>query len=326
MNNRAPPASPDFRRAAVDQGSENERAATRQSTLNNPNWRGVGGSQTITIGPDGRPVVTQTLDPNTQRLYDQYTGNQGLAGDAARRMLQNGTVGGALDLSGLPDRPGNYEGVRQRVIDAMMTRANDSIQREGDQLNSDLVARGLRPGTEAYERERDALGRKENDYRTQAEAAGGQEAARAFANDLANRNSAFGERTAAYQLPMSAFATLMNGSRFQMPNMPNFQGNTQVAPAPLYGATTAQSNYDVDVWNAMQQQRNSNLNGGLGILGSIFGANSNSIGGRLLDRGLNYLGDNAGSWWDRFTGGGGGGGDYSTGPVDYTDPFDYFGP
>ena len=313
MRKSQPPASPNYRGAATAQGSENERAATRQSTLNNPNFNGIGGSQTITTGPDGRPVITQSLSPEQRRLYEQSNANQGGAAELAGRFLANGQAGSPLDISSLGAMPSDYEGTRQRVIDAMMSRANTAIDQEGDQLNSDLVARGLRPGTEAYERERDALARKENDFRQQAEIAGGNAASQALQGDLARRASGMNELVAQRQIPMSEFATLMNGSRFQMPTMPGYQGNTQVAPAPIYGAETAQGNYDVDVWNAMMQQRNSQLNGGVGILGGILGANGNSIGGNLLNRGINYVGDNAGNWWDSLFGGGGGNTSWPTG-------------
>lgn len=323
MRTSQPPASPNFRQAAVDQGGENKRAAIDQSTLNNPNFHGIGGSQTVTIGPDGRPVVNQSLDQNQQRLYDQYTRNQGAAGDAASRFLSSGQAGSVFDTSSLGALPSDYEGTRQRVIDAMMSRATGEIDREGDQLNSDLVARGLRPGTEAYERERDALARKENDYRSQAELAGDSAATNALRGDLARRASGLNELQLQRSIPMSEFATLMNGSRFQMPNLPGYQGNTTVAPAPLYGATTAQSNYDVDLWNAQQQQRNSQLNGGVGILGGILGANPNSIGGNLLNQGINYVGNNAGNWWDSLFGGGSGSGGSGWATADQGDWWDW---
>lgn len=295
MNGRPPPQSPDFRGAAGRQGDANRRAAQDQARLNNPNYSGPDGTQTVTIGPDGRPVVTRTLGAGQQGLYDLYTRNQGAAGDAARRFLESGRAGSELDTSSLGALPQNYEGTRQRVIDAMMARAHTAIGQEGDQLNSDLIARGLRPGTEAYERERDALGRKENDFRQQAELAGDSAATNALRGDLARRGQGFNELVTGRQIPMSEFATLMNGSRFQMPNMPGYNGNTQIAPDPTFAGETAQSNYDVDVWNAMNQQRNSNINGITGLAGSLWNTNPNSVGGRLIGSAGNSLLD----WYQR---------------------------
>jgi hypothetical protein len=327
MNGSAPPAAPNFRQAATEQGQENLTAAQRQARLNNPNFQGIGGGQTITYSADGTPQVTQTLDANQQALYDQTTRNQLGAGNVANALL--GQIGGGLDLNGLPARgatldpnslpamPGDYGDVRQKVIDAMMGRSNTLLNQQGDQMNSDLIARGLRPGTEAYTREQDALNRQRNDAYQQAELAGGNAATQAIESDLARRGLAAGEQQqgfgqattnrgmglteqqAAANLPMQQFATLMNGSRFQQPTLPGYQGNTQVAPAPIYGATTAASNYDTDVWNALMQQQNSR-NAGLLSIGNT-ALNSPVVGG-LVNRGIDYVGDNAGDWWTSLFG------------------------
>lgn len=100
----------------------------------------------------------------------------------------------------LPDMPQASEQIRQSVIDAMMSRGNDDFARREEQQNADLVARGLSPGTEAYERERDAMNRARNDYRMQAEISGGQEADRAFGQDLNRRQQGYREQTGDAQL------------------------------------------------------------------------------------------------------------------------------
>ena len=48
-------------------------AATHQIPLTNPTVNGPLGSTTTTVGPDGKPVVTQTLDPKQQYTLDQDT-------------------------------------------------------------------------------------------------------------------------------------------------------------------------------------------------------------------------------------------------------------
>ena len=317
MNGQPPPARPNFRGAAGEQGQENLRAAGSQSRLNNPNFYGIGGSQTVTYGPDGTPTINQSLSPGQQGLYSQWLQNQGAAGALAGNMLGSGQVGGAFDTSGLPgmgsaldpnglpSMPGAYGDVRQKVIDAMMGRANEGFAQREDQTNSDLIARGIRPGTEAYAREMTRIDQAKNDARQQAEIAGGDAATQAIQSDLARRGLAageqgqqFGQQTtnrgmgmqellAGRQVPMGELMALLNGSQFQMPNLPGYQGNTQVAPAPLYGAATAESNYDVDVWNALMQQSASRNNGLLSI-GTNF-LNS-PTGSNLIGRGLDWFG------------------------------------
>ena len=283
-----PPAAPNFQQAAQAQGQENLTAAQRQARLNNPNFNGIGGSQTVTFGPDGTPNVTQSLDPTQQGLYNQWTGNQAQAGQAAGGLLGLGQFGGKFDLSGAPAMPGNYDSTRKAVIDAMMGRANEGFAQREDQTNSDLIARGLRPGTEAYAREMERIDQARNDAYQQAEIAGGNAADQAMRADLARRGQGVSEYAMGRAIPMSEYQTLLGASRFDMPNLPGYAQNNQVAPAPVYGATTAQSNYDVDLWNAEQQQRNSQMNGLFG-LGSSF-LNSNT-GSNLVNSGLGWLAD-----------------------------------
>jgi hypothetical protein len=95
--------------------------------------------------------------------------------------------------TGLPAMPGSSDEIRQRVIDAMMSRANTDFAQREDQTNSDLIARGLRPGTEAYAREMQRIDQARNDARSQAEIAGGDAAAQAHSMDLANRQQGQGE-------------------------------------------------------------------------------------------------------------------------------------
>ena len=283
-----PPAAPNFAQAAQQQGAANLTAAQQQARLNNPNFQGIGGSQTVTFNADGTPRVQQSLDPSQQGLYDQWTQNQGQAGRAASGLLGLGQFGGKFDLSGVSAMPGNYDSTRDAVIKAMMGRADKRFGQEEDQTNSDLIARGLRPGTEAYAREMERIDQAKNDAYQQAEIAGGDAADQAMRADLARRGAGVSEAALSRTLPMSEYQTLLGASKFDMPNLPGYSQNNQVAPAPVYGATTAQSNYDVDVWNAMQQQQNSQ-NAGLFGLGSSF-LNSQA-GSGLLSTGADWLAD-----------------------------------
>jgi hypothetical protein len=183
------------------------------------------GTQTVTWDGD-TPTLTQTLSPTEQAIYDANARNRVGMGNLAGQGLESlmGLIGTGVDfssapgmgpayamtgtpeafdpstlgdyaasVSALPGAPQASEAIRRRVIDAMMSRADEDFARRQAQMDSDLVARGLRPGTEAYERERDSLNRARNDYRMQAELAGGQEADRAFGQDLSRRGQAFQE-------------------------------------------------------------------------------------------------------------------------------------
>jgi hypothetical protein len=221
-----PPPGPNYQGLAQQQGNANLDAARVGSRLNNPSVYGPTGSQVVSWDGD-QANIFQLLSPEQQALYDQGVGNASALGGMAQRGIQGmsgigsefnfsgmpgaptayggGSGGDVLDPNGLPSRPnpfsrpgnlpglGSGEDVRRRVIDAMMTRTNEDFSQRRDQANSDLVARGLRPGTEAYAREMDALEESRNDARQQAEIAGGNAAEQAFGMDSRRRSQFQGE-------------------------------------------------------------------------------------------------------------------------------------
>ena len=219
-----PPAN--FSGLAQQQGAANVDAARVQSRLNNPSYYGPTGSQEISWDGDS-PRVIQLLSPEQQGLYDQSVGNASALGALAQRGIAGMSgIGSQLDFSGMPSAPGAYMGgsggdvldpnglpsrpnpfnratdlpglssgedVRNRVIQAMMGRANQAFDQREEQTNSDLIARGLRPGTEAYAREMDTINRARNDAQQQAEIAGGNAAEQAFGMDSRRRSQFQGE-------------------------------------------------------------------------------------------------------------------------------------
>jgi len=64
------PAAPSFVAAATDQGNANLSAAKNTVALSNPDVKNTYGSQTMTTGPDGRPVLNQNLSPDMQERLD----------------------------------------------------------------------------------------------------------------------------------------------------------------------------------------------------------------------------------------------------------------
>ena len=232
MCSAAPPPSPNYQGAAIDQGNANANASRLSSRLNNPNVYGPTGSQVTTWDGD-TPSVFQLLSPEQQLLYDQGVGNASMMGSLAQQGLSRmGGVGGELNFSGAPAMPGaykpvagpsvgsmpgaldpnslpalgNYEDTRTRVMQAMLGRSTEALDQRGEQMNSDLIARGLRPGTEAYAREQDALNRARNDAQAQAELAGGNAAAQAFDMDLSRRGQFAGEQSQQFNQRMGADA------------------------------------------------------------------------------------------------------------------------
>lgn len=303
-----PPDPPDYAAAAKEQGAANKDAAIAGSFLNNPNVSNPYGTQTWTdditrqfdpeaykeavkawekgggqgpqpveadfyrIAEVGRPTMTQVLSPEQQALYDKQTQTQANLGDLGIQGSEalRGVVGTGLDLSGASAVPQSYDATRQRVIDAMMSRADEDYGTQRDQIHSDLIAAGLRPGTPAYDNRMQMLERSRTDARMMAEAGAGAEVQRAFGTDTARRKDEIAEIIAQRQTPLNELNALMSGSQVTNPfSVPGASQNNNVAPAPLFGAAQAQYGASADAYNAQQQQR-AGLMGGLFSLGSAY--------------------------------------------------------
>lgn len=289
----SPPPAPDYAGAAVAQGAANKETAIASSLLNNPNVNSVYGKQTWEGGTDGsRPTLTQTLSPEQQSLYMKQLASKGLLADLGTQGAGalKGVVGTGVDFSGAPAAPTAYtnnsampqasEAIRRRVIDASMGRANEDYAKQTDQSNSDLIAAGIRPGSKAYADRQQMIERSRNDARNQAELAGGAAANQAYQQDLTTRQQQnsegqqrFAQGTdarrqyitellAQRQTPLNEINALMSGSQVSNPfAVPGAAQNSNIAPAPIFGATQQQGQYDTGVYNAQQGAQNSAMNG-----------------------------------------------------------------
>jgi len=270
----SPPPAPDYAGAAVAQGAANKETAIASSRLNNPNVINPNGTQTWTEGEtaDSRPTLTQTLSPEQQRLYDQSAQTKGLLGELG---IQGATslkdvVGQNLDLSGAPAGGGSYDATRKSVYDAMMSRANEDYGKQTDDANSQLIAAGIRPGTKAYADRMQMIERSRNDAKSQAEIAGGNAASQAFTMDTQRRKDAISELLAQRQTPLNEINALMSGSQVSNPfAVPGASQNSNIAPAPIFGAAQAQYGAQSNAYNAQQAQNASMMNG-LFSLGSAW--------------------------------------------------------
>lgn len=356
----APPA-PDYAGAATAQGAANAEAARIQGRMNNPNYRNPYGTQTVTWDGD-TPTIDQRFSPEQQRIFDAQMANeagmQGIAGQGIGAL--GGIIGSGLDLSGAPNMRGAYgatpqgqvldqaqlpgrgsvyqrvdglpqgpesnEVMRGQIIDAMMRRSNEDFGQREEQVNSDLVARGLAPGTEAYKREMDRIDEARNDARSQAELSADDMVSGAFGRDLSRQQNAYqqqfqdqatqfdqmnqnrgmatseqgqrfnqqgqnaelgmrgqqqgynqsaqnrqqfiSELLAQRQTPLNEILALMGGSQVNNPfAVGGFNGNQQVAPAPIFGATQAEGQWNANRYNQQVGSYN-NMMSGLFSLGS----------------------------------------------------------
>lgn len=217
-----------------------------------------------------------------------------------------------LDTSQVAAAPINAGTTAQQAI---MARLAPELARTRTSEETKLINQGLRPGGEAYNNAIDALGRQENDLRSQAglyglnldmaanqqgfgQALASQDAAnRTIQGDYGNQlnyqqaanaaqqqgfnqglqgaqfgntatQQALAQALALRSQPINEITALMSGSQVQNPQFAPYQGQA-VTPAPLFGATQAQGQWDMNQYNQEVAQRNSLL-GGLFGLGKAF--------------------------------------------------------
>jgi hypothetical protein len=268
----SPPKTPDIKGAAEAQGQANLEAAIATGQLNNPQVNSPYGTQTVTY--DGTiPTVTQTFSPEQQELYErQVQMKQGLAdiGITGTGVLGD-VIGQNIDFSTLPAGPGDSQATRDKVVGSMMSRVDTDIAQQRDNANSQLVAAGIRPGTEAYDREMTRFDRIRTDALQQAQLAGGQEASRDFQLDAERRRTGLAEMLTGRQTPLNEITALMSGSQVNNPFAGNlgFQAGAQAAPAPLFKGSQAQWQADMDRYNA-QAAGAGGMMSGLFDLGSAY--------------------------------------------------------
>lgn len=263
--------------AAVAQGIANKEAAVASSRLNNPNVVNPYGTQTWQEGAtaEDRPTLTQTFSPEQQALYEQSMQTKGLLGGLGTQgaTALQGIIGNSLDLSGAPAAPGSAEQTRQGAYDAIMSRVNEDTTGQRDQRNSDLIAAGIRPGTKAYDDAQNQISRQYNDARQQAILASGQEGQRDFTMDTQRRKDAIAEILAGRQTPLNEINALMSGSQVSNPfAIPGAAQNSNIAPAPIFGATQAQYGADLNSSNAQNASNNAMMSGLFSLGGAAMGA------------------------------------------------------
>lgn len=248
-----------------------------------------GGSLTYTqngVWEDGTPKyqATQSLSGQSQNIYDSLMGAAGQAAGNISNPIATPNYQTSLDTSGLSALPtaGDYSADRQRVEDSLFARINPQLQSARQSREADLINRGVRPGTAAYDRAMNQVGQTENDARLQTVLAGGQEQSRMFGDALAGRSQGYNEALQtgmfgnaalgqgfqdsmqARSQPINEIGALFGGTQL---NQPNYVNTPQPGVAGTDYAGMAQTQY------GQQQQRRSN------ILSGLFGLGSSLVGG-----------------------------------------------
>lgn len=254
------PSPPNPNEVAAAQSAANRSAAQAASISNNFNEVGPYGTVNYTPGSveyitelnkKGRekevPVTrynrTVTLNPEQQTLLDQQNElGQGLNQFAINQV---GRLDETLsDPFSLDEISGDR--VTQAILDRMAPRRED----RRSSLNAELAARGVLPGSEAYNRDIDELNRANTDAELGAILAGGQEQSRLAQLAFAERNQ-----------PINEISALMSGGQATIPQFTS-PYQQPIQPAPI-------GDYMYDSYN-MQAQNAAAQNAGLfGLAGTV---------------------------------------------------------
>lgn len=231
------PNSPDFAAATQQQTEANKNAALLSARISNPNVTGPFGSQNVSIDPaTGTPTVNRSLSPEMQQ------------------MMQGLNLGSQFNPTNLPAQEVNPGQTGQ---DAIMSRLQPQMDRARSMRETELANQGIMQGSEAYKNAQTDLGQQENDQRTQA-------ALQGITLGNQSRQQAFNEAVTQRQLPTQEFMGLLPQTQS---GYTGYTGQNVAAP-DIMAATTAQGNWNADMYNAGQARQSNQLNGLLGLAGT----------------------------------------------------------
>lgn len=281
------PSAPNPTAVSAAQTQSNRETAISQAGLNATNQvTPYGNLEYSQIGTwsDGTPrfQATQTLSGAGQSLLN--TGMQTQQNLANLAQEQSGRLSSLLgqnvDFSGLPQggqwQNTDYSADRQRVENAMFERLNPQLDRQRQQLETDLVNRGIRPGSAAYSQAINDYGQNVNDQRTSILLNAGQEQSRlqnmqlnGFNAQNTQRHNSLNELLTQRNIPLNEILALSGQSQIQSPSFVN-SPTTSVAGTDVAGITNNAYNSQMQAYNANQ-----------GVLGGLFSAGASLIPGLM---------------------------------------------
>lgn len=254
-----PPPAPDPVATAKAAQESNVNTAIATGTMGNTNQVTPYGNLTYTQAPSGVNVggidvpqwtATQTLSPSQQSLFDlgnQTQQNIGKIGvDQSKRI--GDLLGTPVDLS-----PG---AVDQHLTQLGLARLEPQLQRDWQQRESDLMNRGIMPGSEGYTREQDAFNRSKNDAYNQLILGGYGQGQQSI---LAQRNQ-----------PINEITALLSGSQVSQPNFVN-SAQPNVAPVDVGSIYNNAYANQLQAYGIQQSGQNALLGGLAGLGGAALG-------------------------------------------------------
>jgi hypothetical protein len=258
MGKSSAPPAPDYTGAAQATASGNLQAAQQATEANRVNTYTPYGSLTYSqdaSNPNKWSSNVNLSDTGKQLLDQQNKTSLGLGNlqDAA-----TARVGASL---GSP-MPSAYDPTKatNNAADLINARLLPQQQRDHADLDTQLANQGIMPGSEAYQRAQDQLGRTQNDARSQAQLQGitlGQsQQGQQYAQETANRN-----------IPMNELNAIRTGAQVTNPTFQNAPQQATTSGPDMLGAAGMQNQYNMGLYGSQVGQQNALL-GTAGQLGS----------------------------------------------------------
>jgi len=194
---------------------------------------------------------TQSLSADQQALLNQSNQLKSNQGNIALGL--SGKLGTTLN----GEMPGVYDPTQatNQATDQLMARINPMLDRQGNQLNTQLANQGITQGSEAWKNAQSDFGNQRNDAYTQAALQGinmGQsQQAQQYSQGMTNRNQ-----------PLNELNALQNGSQVTNPTF-------STAPTASSQVTAGQSGYNAALGGVnANNANNNNVSQGLFGLGT----------------------------------------------------------
>lgn len=250
----SPPPAPDYTGAATATAAGNLEAAKYATAANRVNQYSPYGSSTYKQGNPGSdtdPQWSQTinLSPTGQALLDRQNQYSLGLGDVTNKSLGQVQGQGNFDLS-------SVDKIADQAYQAQTARLDPQWQQRQQQVETQLVNQGLRPGTEAYDNAMRDFNTGRNDAYTQARITA-----------MNSMPQTYQLAQAAYDQPLNRLNALRTGQQVTNPQFSAVPQQQTTAGANLLGAAQAQGSYDQGLYNSNVASNNA-MTGGLFTLGA----------------------------------------------------------
>lgn len=156
----------------------------------------------------------------------------------------------------LPGTEAATDQIDAKLYDLGSKRLDPRFQRQRDATHTRLANQGIAPGSEAYNREMDLIGRSENDAYNQLL--------------LQGRGQAMSE----VNMPLNQITALLSGSQVSNPNV-QYSAPQGAATTDVAGLINQNYGQQMNNYNTQMAQRNS-------LLGGLFGLGAAGITGGLF--------------------------------------------